>query len=46
MVPGYKVALSAIYGGAVIRFLTWGEALVVATVIVVAVVAVILWRSR
>ena len=46
MVPGYKVALSTTTEGTAMRFLTWGEALIVATVVIVAIVAVVLWRSR
>jgi hypothetical protein len=46
MVPGYKVELSSTKReDAVIRLLTSGEAVVVAIAVVVAVVAVILWRS-
>ena len=46
MVLGYKVALSPVMErAAVTRFLTSGEAVIVAVAIVVAVVAVTLWRS-
>jgi hypothetical protein len=45
MVPGYKVALSIANERAMTRFLSSKEAIIVAVAIVVAVVAVILWRS-